>query len=120
VLGPDFSSSIAIIQRLLRGMPAVPRIYFGMVDVRDLADLHIRAMESDAAKGQRFLGVGGDVVSLLDVAAMARHHLAAAASRAPTRQFPDWLLRVMALFNAQAKATLPQRGSDSQKTSVHS
>ena len=45
VLGPDFSGSIEIVKALLDGaMPAVPRVYFGVVDVRDVADLHLRAM----------------------------------------------------------------------------
>lgn len=118
VLGPDFSSSIAIIKRLLEGMPAVPRIYFGMVDVRDLADLHVRAMQADAARGQRFLAVGDGVVSLLDVATMLRRRLGAAASRVPARQFPDWLLRLMALVSPQAKAALPQLGIIRKSTSA--
>src|SRR5690606_39580654 len=55
-LGPDFSESIGIIKALLDGaMPAVPRIHFGLVDVRDVADLHLRAMTSPKAKGERFL-----------------------------------------------------------------
>ncbi|PZU07808.1 aldehyde reductase [Sphingomonas sp.] len=110
VLGTDFSSSIGIIKGLLTGMPAVPRIYFGMVDVRDLADLHVRALAADAARGQRFLAIGGGVVSMLDVAKMLRKHLGASARRVPRRQFPDWLLRIVARFNPQAKASLPQLG----------
>lgn len=117
VLGPDLSSSVTLIQSLLKGMPGVPRLYFGMVDVRDLADLHLRAMQSEAAKGQRFLAVGGDVVSLFDVAKMLRQHLGASASRVPTRQFPDWFMRVMALINPQAKAVRPQLGVIRRSTS---
>ena len=45
VLGPDYSTSILLVQRLMDGaMPGVPRLTFGVVDVRDVADLHIRAM----------------------------------------------------------------------------
>lgn len=117
VLGKDFSSSVTLVQRLLQGIPAVPRLYFGMVDVRDLADLHLRAMQSDLAKGQRFLAVGGDVISLLDVAKILRNHLGAVASRVPTRQFPDWLLHIMALFDAKTKAMLPQLGIKRRSTS---
>ena len=57
VLGPDFSPSILLIRRLMDGaMPGCPRLYFGIVDVRDIADLHLRAMTHAAAKGERFLG----------------------------------------------------------------
>jgi dihydroflavonol-4-reductase len=116
VLGHDFSSSIAIIERLMLGMPAVPRVYFGIVDVRDLADLHVRVMHAEAAKGQRFIAVGGGAVSMLDVATMLRRHLGASAKRVPTRQFPDWLLRLLARFNPEAKSTLPQLGVIRQST----
>jgi dihydroflavonol-4-reductase len=117
VLGPDLSSSIKIIKGLLEGMPAVPRIYFSIVDVRDLAQLQVKAMLADVAKGERFLAVGNGVVSLLDVATMLRRHLGASASRVPTRQFPDWLLHLMAPFNPQAKAALPQLGIIRSSTS---
>ena len=61
VLGPDYSASILIVQRMMDGaMPGAPRLYFGIVDVRDVADLHIRAMTHPAAKGERFLAVAGD------------------------------------------------------------
>ena len=117
VLGTDFSSSVALIQGLLNGMPGVPRLYFGMVDVRDLSDLHLRAMQSDAAKGQRFLAVGGDVISLFDVAKMLRQHLGVAASKVPSEEFPDDLVRAMAASNPQAKAALPQLGIIRRSTS---
>ncbi|MGC1944765.1 MAG: aldehyde reductase, partial [Candidatus Acidiferrales bacterium] len=57
VLSADYSTSILLVQRLMKGMPGCPRLYFGVVDVRDVADLHIRAMTDPAAKGERFLAV---------------------------------------------------------------
>lgn len=57
VLGPDFSSSVEIIRSLLRGsIPATPRMYFGMVDARDVAALHLTAMTSPAAGNIRLAG----------------------------------------------------------------
>jgi nucleoside-diphosphate-sugar epimerase len=65
VLGPDYSTSILLVQRLLDGAtPGVPQLYFGVVDGRDVANLHIRAMTHPAAKGERFLAVAGDFVSM--------------------------------------------------------
>ena len=53
-----------IVQRMMDGaMPGCPQIYFGAVDVRDVADLHLRAMTNPAAKGERFLAVAGDFMS---------------------------------------------------------
>src|SRR5208283_1611256 len=69
VLGPDYSTSILLVQRLMDGaMPGLPRLYFGAVDVRDVVDLHIRAMTDPAAKGERFLAVAGDAMSISDIA----------------------------------------------------
>lgn len=75
VVDPNISASIAFVEQLLEGAPLQPGFYFGMVDVRDLADLHILAMTSDAAKDQRFLGVSGDVVSLLGIANIPKKNL---------------------------------------------
>src|SRR5262249_23578287 len=61
VLGPDYSTSVLLIQRLMSGkVPGSPRLSFGVVDVRDVAELHIRAMTHPAAKGERFLAAAGE------------------------------------------------------------
>jgi len=111
VLGPDYSTSILLVQRLMDGaMPGVPRLYFGAVDVRDVADLHIRAMTDPAAKGQRFLALAGDFMSMLDIAKVLKRKMGAAAKRVPTRQLPDWLVRLAALRDPAVKLILPELG----------
>jgi len=111
VLGPDYSTSILLVQRLMDGaMPGVPRLYFGAVDVRDVADLHIRAMTDPAAKGERFLAVSGDFMSMLDIAKVLKRHMGASAKRVPTRQLPDWLVRLAALRDPAVKLILPELG----------
>ncbi|SQD97675.1 NAD-dependent epimerase/dehydratase (fragment) [Parafrankia sp. Ea1.12] len=73
VLGADYASSIDLVRRLLAGaMPAIPRLYSGVVDVRAVAELHLLAMNSPAAAGQRFLAVAGDEYSLPAIAGGAR------------------------------------------------
>ena len=65
VLAADYSASVSIVQRLMdRQMPAVPRLGFGLVDVRDAAELHLMAMTRPEAKGQRFLAVAGPSMTL--------------------------------------------------------
>ncbi|WP_407180203.1 SDR family oxidoreductase [Bradyrhizobium sp. STM 3562] len=111
VLGRDFSGSIDIIKALLDGaMPLTPRIYFGLVDVRDVAELHLRAMTSPAAKGERFIAVAGETMSILQVAKVLRARLGAAARRVPRFQAPNWLIRLAALRNPMARASLPLLG----------
>ena len=110
-LAPDSSTSVLIIQRLMDGsLPGCPRLYFGGVDVRDVADLHIRAMSDPAAKGERFLAVAGDFVSMLAMAQVLRSNLGAAAGRVPTRELPDWLVRLVAVFDPQIRQVLPELG----------
>jgi nucleoside-diphosphate-sugar epimerase len=111
VLGPDYSTSILLVQRLMDGaIPGVPRLYFGVVDVRDVADLHIRAMTHPAAKGERFLAVGGHFMSMLDIAKVLKARLGASAKRVPSRQLPDWLVRLAALRDPAVKLILPELG----------
>ena len=111
VLGTDLSSSIQIVGRMLHGgMPAAPHLVFGVVDVRDVADLHLRAMSNPAARGERFLAAAGDFMSLLEIARVLRERLDAAAKRAPTRSLPNWVLRLTALFNPTVRELLPELG----------
>jgi nucleoside-diphosphate-sugar epimerase len=111
VLGPDLSTSILLVQRLMDGaMPGCPRLSFGLVDVRDVADLHIRAMTQPAARGERFLAVAGDFMSILDIAKVLKARMGAAAKKVPTRQLPDWLVRLAAMRDPAVKQILPELG----------
>lgn len=119
VLGPDYSTSILIIQRLMDGaVPGCPRLYFGVVDVRDVADLHIRAMTDPKAKGERFLAVAGDFMSMLEMAKVLKRELGSAASRVPTRELPDWLVRLVALADPAVKLILPELGKRKNATNA--
>lgn len=100
VVGPvasaDHSASIVIVKSLLEGrMPALPRIGFGFVDVRDVADLHLRALTAPGMAGERFVACGG-FLWLREVAALLRAELGEAARRVPTLQMPDWVVRLLA------------------------
>jgi nucleoside-diphosphate-sugar epimerase len=117
VLGPDYSSSLLLVQRLMdAAMPGCPRLSFGIVDVRDVADLHIRAMTHPAAKGERFLAVAGDFMFMRDIAQMLKDRLGAAAHRVPTRELPDWLVRIAAMFDPPVKQIVPELGKAKNAT----
>ena len=118
VLGPDASSSIELVTRLMRGMPGCPRLYFGVVDVRDVADLHLRAMTDPAAKGERFIAVSGEIMSMLDIARVLKTRLGDAARRVPTRQLPNWLVRVVALFDPTVRSMVPLLDNTRHATSA--
>jgi dihydroflavonol-4-reductase len=110
-LGRDYSPSLDIVKRLMNGMPGCPRIYFGVIDVRDVADLHLRAMASPAAKGERFIAVSGDCMSMLDIARTLRARLGEAARRVPTRALPNWLVRIAARFDPALQQLTPLLGA---------
>jgi nucleoside-diphosphate-sugar epimerase len=111
VLGPDYSTSILIVQRMMDGaVPGLPKLCFGAVDVRDVADLHIRAMTHPAADGERFLAIAGDFLSLVEIAKLLKRRLGAAAKRVPTRELPSWLVRLAALRDPAVKQILPELG----------
>ncbi len=117
VLGPDTSTSIAIVQRLMDGAaPGLPRIRFGVVDVRDVADLHLRAMTDPRAEGERFLAVAGDFMSMREMALTLKARLGAAARRVPTRELPDWLLRIAALADPSIRQIIPELGRTKNAT----
>jgi nucleoside-diphosphate-sugar epimerase len=109
VLGPDYSASILMVQRLMDGaVPGCPRLYYGAVDVRDVADLHIRAMTHPGAKGERFLAVAGNFMSMLEMARVLKARMGAAAKRVPSREVPNWLVRIAALRDPAVKLILPE------------
>lgn len=111
VLNEDLSTSIEIIKRMLEGgLPGAPRLYFGVVDVRDVAGMQIKAMTAPEAKGQRFLAVAGDPVSIYDMSVIVQQGMGEKAAKAKLRQIPDWLMRIMALFNPLAREAGPRLG----------
>ncbi|HEX3915842.1 MAG TPA: aldehyde reductase [Caulobacteraceae bacterium] len=99
VLGKDFSGSIQVVERLLGGrVPGIPRLGWNLVDVRDVADLHIRAMTAPEAAGQRFIAAG-HWAWMADVATVLKARLGEGARKVPTRKAPDFLLHLMGLFD---------------------
>ncbi len=111
VLARDYATSIVIVQKLMDGsVPGCPRLSFGVVDVRDVVDLHLRAMTDPAAKGERFLAVAGESISMLEAAKVLRAGMGAAARKVPTRGLPDWVLRVIAVFDPTVRQVVPELG----------
>jgi nucleoside-diphosphate-sugar epimerase len=111
VLGADYATSILLVQKMMDGaLPGVPRICLGVVDVRDVADLHLRAMTDAAAKGERFLAVAGDFMWLVEIAKALKERLGDKAKRVPTRQLPDWLVRLARFKDPAVKQIIPELG----------
>ena len=124
VLGPvssdDYSASIIIVQKLLDGgLLACPDIGFGVVDVRDVADLHVRALMAPAnMAGERFIA-SGRFMKLREIADVLRAELGPQAHRVTTRNVPDWAVRVAALINPVARAFVGEIGSVRHQDASH-
>jgi len=118
VLGADYSASILIVQRLMDGaLPGSPKLCFGIVDVRDVVDLHIRAMTHPSAKGERFLAVAGDFLWMREIAQILKSRMGEAARRVPARELPNWLVRLASLRDPAIKLILPELGK--RKNATH-
>ena len=98
VLNDDLSYSLQAVQRLLGGTPGVPRLGFSLVDVRDVADLEIRAMTAPEAGGERFIAAT-QFLWMAEIGEVLRERLGESASKVPTRTIPNLLVRGMALFD---------------------
>lgn len=110
-LGPDLSASLELVRALLAGaVPAVPRVFFGLVDVRDVAGLHVKAMTAPEAAGQRFLATAGEAVSLHEMARTLRAGLGPAGRRVPRFELPDLAVRLAALVLPMARLAAPRLG----------
>jgi len=111
VLGPDYATSIQLVQRLMDGaLPGCPKLRFGVVDVRDVVDLHLRAMTDPVANGERFLAVAGDFMRVQEMALALKARLGDAARKVPTRELPSWLVKLVALGDATVRQIVPDLG----------
>lgn len=103
----DYADSLELVVRMLTGkLPRYPNLGFCVVDVRDVADLHIRAMTTSEAGGERFIAAS-DWMWMADIASLLRAELGDAASKAPTRPMPDLVLRIVARFNRELQFVVP-------------
>lgn len=115
VLGPvwtdDFSASIEVVRQLLSGaLPGCPDLGFGIVDVRDVADLHVRALTAPGIAGERFIA-SGPFLKLIEVARVLKTELPDQSRKVPTRRLPDWLVRFSALFNPMIRQITGELGN---------
>jgi dihydroflavonol-4-reductase len=114
VLGPvldkDASASVQVVAKLLRGeFPGLPRIGWPIVDVRDIADLELRAMTAPRAAGQRYVGAG-PFLTMIEIAKMLKERLGDRARRVATRRLPDLLVRLVGLFDREVRGQLFELG----------
>ena len=123
VLGPlqsgDFSTSLEAIKKLLEGsVPGLPNFGFGIVDVRDVADMHVRCLTAPDMAGERFI-CSGPFMTMSDIAKVLREGLGKQACKVPTRRLPNWAVRIAALFDPMVRQVLGELGNRRESAPVH-
>jgi len=124
ILGPTLTararSSLQLVKAMLDGtMPVVRRQRFGVADVRDVADLHIRAMAAPQAAGQRYLALAdGPTISFLELAQILRQRLGPLAERVPTEEAPGAEPPRLIIHNDRAREELGWRPRPAETTIV--
>jgi nucleoside-diphosphate-sugar epimerase len=110
VLGADYSFSLRLFERLLKGdMPGVPRLGFNVVDVRDTADLHLRCLFDDAAAGERYVATGG-FMWIREIAETLKRDMGPDGAKVPTREVPDFFVRMMSMLDREVRSLTPDLG----------
>jgi len=123
VLGPvassDYSASVVIVKSLLQGrIPALPHIGFGIVDVRDVAELHWRVLTAPGMADERFIACGG-FLWLREIAAILRAELGDEARKVPTLHMPDWAVRLLARVSPAVRAAASELGTARHQDASH-
>ena len=123
VLGPlqsgDFSTSLEAIKKLLEGsVPGLPNFGFGIVDVRDVADMHVRCLTAPDMAGERFI-CSGPFMTMSDIAKVLREGLGTQARKVPTRRLPNWAVRIAALFDPMVRQVLGELGNRRESPPIH-
>lgn len=123
VLGPlqsgDFSTSLEAIKKLLEGsMPGMPNLGFGIVDVRDVADMHLRCLTAPNMAGERFI-CSGPFLMMDQVAAILREGLGPQARKVPKLKLPNWLVRIAARFDPVISQVIGELGKRRESPPVH-
>ncbi|MGQ2929746.1 MAG: NAD-dependent epimerase/dehydratase family protein, partial [Sphingopyxis sp.] len=111
LLSDDLSTSIEVVKQLLEGkVPMCPDVGFGIIDVRDVADMHYRALTVEGIRDERFV-CSGPFLKFIDVAHILTANLGDKAGKVPTRKMPDWLLKILALFRPELKQVVAELGN---------
>jgi len=113
ILGPPLGAagdgqSVSMVSDFISGkFPMIPDIAMGMIDVRDVARLHLAALESPDAAGKRFIAASDEPITMAHLSSVLRR---AGFSKAPSRKAPNFAIKLMALFDREVKGLAPQLG----------
>ena len=119
VMDADVSTSIEAIEKMLSGaLPGCPDLGFGVVDVRDLADLHVRVLTAPGMAGERFIA-SGRFFKLIEIARLFKARLGPQARKVPMLILPDFLVRLAALWDPLVRMVVSELGRTRNMDASH-
>ncbi|WP_353203911.1 NAD-dependent epimerase/dehydratase family protein [Sphingomonas sp.] len=119
ILSADFSTSVEAIRKIVAGaLPGCPDFGFGVVDVRDVADLHVRALNAPNMAGERFIA-SGPFLKMVEIARLLKARLGADGRKIPTRTLPNFLVQISALFDPMVRQVIGELGKTREMDASH-
>ena len=120
VESPDFSASVEVIKQLLDGSaPMAPDLGFAIVDVRDVAAMHVQCLEEPGLAGERFIAAG-KFMKFIEIGEVLRENLPPAQTRkVPKKVMPNWLVQILSLFNPGVRSIKSELGKTRNADSSH-
>jgi dihydroflavonol-4-reductase len=104
---PEGASASTISDMINGKLPGIPDLWIPMVDVRDVARLHVAAMESPEAAGKRLIGSQPEPTAMGYLAETLK---AAGYTKVPGRKLPTGLVKFLGIFNKDARSMVPYVG----------
>jgi dihydroflavonol-4-reductase len=119
VMSADYSTSVMLIEKILSGsLGGAPDFGFGIVDVRDVVDIHVRALLADNMAGERFIA-SGPFLKIAEIAAILKEGLGSQGRKVATRRIPDFLIRLAAVFNPTVAQVAGELGKTRNLDAAH-
>lgn len=111
VLGPaldqTIGTSLGVVKLIMTGSyPALPPVHYPIVDVRDLADLHVKALESPDVVGRRLIAAA-DTLSFREIATILADAFPDYKHQIPKTTFPAFLVRIISRFDPALRSIVP-------------
>jgi nucleoside-diphosphate-sugar epimerase len=118
ILAKTYGTSVEIVSRMINGkLPGLPHLILGVVDVRNVADLHLRAMTDPKAAGQRFIATAEGFYSFKDMALALKKRLGAKAKKVPTFVVPNFVLKLVGIVDPAVRLVVPELSKEKNATS---
>ncbi len=98
-------ASMSMIKDIITGkMPMLPNSHYVMSDVRDIAKIHVAALENTMSNGKRFIVTSEKPYSFVGIASILKEN---GFKKASPRKAPSFMVKFMSLFNSEMKGMLP-------------